>query len=63
MSEDTVVIKVEEKDMDKVFEILSGNGRFAGLPDNKFRIDEHASKVLKEIEAAGIKVKVSRTDL
>lgn len=51
------IIEVDEKDLDKVFEILSSNGRFAGLPNNRFRIDDHAEDILKKIEQEGIKVK------
>ena len=53
-----VVIEVEENDLDAVFEILSSNGKFVGLPDNRFRIDENAEETLKTISDAGIKVKV-----
>ncbi len=53
-----VVIKVDEKDLDKVFGILSGNGRFMGLPDNMFRIDEHVEEVLEKIKKEGIKVEI-----
>ncbi len=53
-----VVIEVKEKDLDKVFEILSDNGRFSGLPNNRFRIDEHADEVLKTIAEADIIVEV-----
>jgi len=52
------IIEVEEKDLDGVFEILSGNGRFTGLPNNRFRIDEHENEVLKKIKEKGIKVKI-----
>lgn len=53
-----VVIEVEEKDLDAVFEILSNNGRFTGLENNRFRIDENSENVLKKIEEADIKVKI-----
>ena len=53
-----VVIEVEQKDLYKVFEILATNGRFTGLSNNRFRIDEHGNEVLEKIKRAGIKVKV-----
>lgn len=53
-----IIIEVKEKDLDAVFGILSSNGRFSGLPKNRFRIDENAKKTLKRIEEAGIKVTV-----
>jgi aminoglycoside/choline kinase family phosphotransferase len=53
-----VVIEVQEKDLDAVFEILSNNGRFTGLENNKFRIDEHSADVLKKIKEEGIEVKL-----
>ena len=52
-----VTIEVNEKDLDKVFEILSNNGRFIGLPNNRFRIDENEEEVLKKIKEEGIEVK------
>ena len=52
------VIEVREEDLDRVFEILSNNGRFTGLPNRRFRIDEHAAEVLREIRKAGISVKL-----
>lgn len=56
------VIEVREEDLDRVFEILSNNGRFTGLPNRRFRIDEHAPEVLKKIRKAGIAVKVLNDD-
>ena len=53
-----VLIEVEKKDLDKVFEILSKNGRFIGLSNNRFRIHEHGNEVLKKLQEAEIKVKV-----
>ncbi len=53
-----VTIQVDEKDVDKVFEILSSNGRFTGLPDNKFRIEENVDKTLETLKSAGIKYEV-----
>lgn len=49
------IIEIEEKDLDKVFGILSSNGRFTGLPNNRFRLDENAEDVLKKIKKAKIK--------
>ena len=54
----SVIIEVKENDMDKVFEILSRNGRFTGLSANRFRIDEHVDEVLNKIKEAGIVVKI-----
>ncbi|MBI4181979.1 MAG: hypothetical protein HY520_03355 [Candidatus Aenigmarchaeota archaeon] len=53
-----VIIEVEDKDMAKVFEFLVGNGRFAGLPNNRFRIEEHSQEILEKIKRAGITVKI-----
>jgi len=53
-----IIIEVKERDLDAVFDILSSNGRFSGLPNNRFRIDENAKKTIEGIEKAGIKVKV-----
>ena len=53
-----VLIEVDEKDISKVFEILSANGRFAGLPNNRFRIDEHGHETLEKITKAGLSVRV-----
>ncbi len=50
-----VVIQVNKEDKVKVFEILSSNGRFVGLPDNKFSIIEHSEEVLKKISSKDIK--------
>jgi len=52
------VIEVDKKDLDEVFEILSRNGRFTYLPNNRFRIDEYSKEVLEKIEEAGITVRV-----
>ena len=51
-----VLIKVKAEDKEKVFEILSANGRFIGLSDNRFNIFENAEEVIKKIEEAGIKI-------
>lgn len=53
-----VVIEVKEEDLDKVFEILSNNGRFIGLSNNRFQVSERAEEVLKKIEERGIKIKI-----
>ena len=49
-----VLIKVKAEDKERVFEILSGNGKFMGLSDNRFNIIEHEEEVLKKIRDAGI---------
>ena len=53
------LIEVEEKDAEKVFEILATNGQFTGLARTLFRIDENAEHTLKKIRDAGIRVKVT----
>lgn len=53
-----VIIKVRNEDLDKIFEILSSNGSFTALPDNRFRIDEHEEDILKKIKDAGIDVEM-----
>ena len=52
-----VLIQINPKDKEKVFEILSNNGKFIGLSDNQFNIVENAEEVIKKIEEAGIEVK------
>lgn len=52
------VIEVANKDMVRVFEILLSNGRFAGLPNNRFRIDEHPEQVIERMKKAGIDFKI-----
>ena len=52
-----VVIQVSKEDSEKVFEILSTNGRFTELSDNKFGIIDHEGDVLKRLEEAKIKYK------
>lgn len=51
-----VLIKVKVEDKEKVFEILSGNGRFIGLSNNRFNILENAEEAIRKIEEAGIKI-------
>lgn len=53
-----VLIKVKPKDIEKVFEILSENGRFIFVESDKFRIIEHSEMILKKIEEEGIKVDI-----
>jgi len=53
-----VIIEVEEEDLDEVFEILSNNGRFSGLPNNRFRIDENAEETIEKIKCSGIKIRI-----
>jgi len=43
-----VLIEAKEEDIEKVFEILITNGRFAQLSPTQFRIDENESKTLKK---------------
>jgi hypothetical protein len=49
---------VRNKDVAKVFSLLIDNGRFAGLPGNKFRIDENAEEVLEKIKEEEIRIKI-----
>ena len=51
-----VLIQVKPEDKEKVFEILSNNGRFIGLPNNKFNILENEEEVLEKIKDAGIEL-------
>lgn len=53
-----VTIEVEEKDVEKVFEILVTNGSFTGLARNRFRIDENSEQTLKKLKEAGIGVRI-----
>lgn len=53
-----VLIKVKAEEKEKVFEILSSNGRFVGLSDNRFSIQEHSEEVLKKIRDAGIEPEI-----
>ena len=48
------VIKVRPEDKERVFEILSTNGKFMGLSEDTFNIIEHPEEVLKKIKEAGI---------
>ena len=52
-----VLIQVMSKDKEKVFEILSDNGRFIGLSKNRFSILEHTGAVVKKLDDVGIKYK------
>lgn len=56
------LIKVKPSDIEKVFEILSSNGRFIFVESDKFRIIEHSEKVLKKIEDTGIKVEILKDE-
>jgi len=53
-----VVIQVSNDDSEKVFEILSSNGRFSGLTENRFSIIDNPEKVLENLTKEGIKYKV-----
>jgi len=53
-----VLIKVKSEEKEKTFEILLGNGRFIGLPDNKFNILEHEKEVLEKLKTAGIEPEI-----
>ena len=53
-----VLIQIKAEDKEKVFEILSTNGKFMGLSDNRFNIIEHEEEVLEKLKKAGIEVKV-----
>ena len=48
------LIQVKFEDKEKVFEILSKNGRFIGLSENRFSIIENSNEVLKKIKDVGI---------
>ena len=53
-----VLIQVtHKKDADRVFDILIHNGRFTGLKNDKFRIDENEDSTIRKIKKAGIKIK------
>ena len=54
-----VIIQVKPDEKEKAFRILSENGRFIGLPDNKFSIIENVDATIKKLEAAGIKPKIT----
>ncbi len=49
-----VLIQVKSEDKEKVFEILSKNGRFIGLSENRFSIIENSQEVLKKLKDARI---------
>jgi len=53
-----VLIQVKSEDKEKVFEILSSNGKFMGLSNNRFNILEHEEEILKKLEEAGIEVEI-----
>ena len=53
-----VLIQVKAEDKGRVFEILSTNGKFMGLPDNKFNILENSDAVLKKLKEKGIEYSV-----
>ncbi len=52
------MIKVKPEEKDKVFEILSGNGKFMGLSNNRFNIIENEEEVLKKLKEAGIEPEI-----
>jgi len=49
-----VLIQVRVEDKERVFEILSKNGRFIGLSENRFSIIENSKEVLKKLKDSGI---------
>jgi hypothetical protein len=51
-----VLIRVKNKDSDKVFNILLKNGRFSEFKGNKFRIDENEEKTLQKIKDKKIQI-------
>ncbi len=53
-----VLIQVNQKDKEKVFEILSKNGRFMGLSENRFSILEHEKDVLAKLKDSNIEYKI-----
>lgn len=53
-----VQIKVKPEEKDQTFEILLTNGRFIGLSDNRFIIQENAEQTLEKIRKAGIEPEI-----
>lgn len=53
-----VIIQVNEKDKEKVFEILMNNGQFRGLGENRFDILENGEEIFEKLKKKGIKYKV-----
>ena len=53
-----VLIQVKKEDMEKVFEILSDNGKFILVESDKFRIIEHSKEVLDQIRKKWIEVRI-----
>lgn len=53
-----VLIKVKPEEKEKVFEILSTNGRFVGLSDNRFSIQENVEETLQKLRDAGIEPEI-----
>ena len=53
-----VLVKVKPEEKEKVFEILSTNGKFMGLSENRFKIIEHVEKVLEKLRDAGIEPEI-----
>ncbi len=57
-----VLIQVKKEDIEKVFEILSDNGRFIFVESDKFRIIENSQEVLEKIKKEEIEIKVLKDD-
>ncbi len=53
-----VLIKIKPEEKEKVFEILSNNGKFIGLSDNRFNIIENEEEVIKKLREAGIEPEI-----
>lgn len=53
-----VLIKVKAEEKERVFAILSSNGKFMGLSDNRFNIIENEKEVLEKLRKAGIEPEI-----
>lgn len=53
-----VMIQIEKENKERVFEILSSNGKFIGLQNNQFNILENAESVLKKLNIEKIKYRI-----
>lgn len=49
-----VLTQVKSEDKERVFGILSKNGRFIGLSENRFSILENSNEVLTKLNNVGI---------
>ena len=53
-----VLIKVKSEEKEKAFEILSTNGRFIGLSENRFSIQENGKETLQKLRDSGIEPEI-----